>query len=94
MPLPPYTGTGVSDESRASDPTRIPVPESERSDVTDVNDLPTNGDNAYVRLLIAGLHFHTAPIFLRTLAVHRSNGFDARIEPYHSTRLSRYNAGP
>ena len=27
-----------------------------------------------------------------TLAVHRSNSFAARIEPYQSTRLSRYNA--
>jgi putative tryptophan/tyrosine transport system substrate-binding protein len=29
-----------------------------------------------------------------TLAVHCGNGFDARFEPYQSTRLSRYNAGP
>jgi hypothetical protein len=29
-----------------------------------------------------------------TLAVHCGNVFDARFEPYHSTRLSRYNAGP
>jgi hypothetical protein len=29
-----------------------------------------------------------------TLAVHCGNGFDARLEPYQSTRLSRYNAGP
>ena len=28
-----------------------------------------------------------------TLAVHCSNGFDARFEPYQSTHLSRYNAG-
>jgi hypothetical protein len=28
-----------------------------------------------------------------TLAVHCGNGFDARFEPYQSTRLSRYNAG-
>ena len=27
-----------------------------------------------------------------TLAVHCGNGFDARFEPYQSTRLSRYNA--
>jgi putative tryptophan/tyrosine transport system substrate-binding protein len=29
-----------------------------------------------------------------TLAVHCGNGFDARFEPYQSTHLSRYNAGP
>jgi hypothetical protein len=29
-----------------------------------------------------------------TLAVHCGSGFDARFEPYHSTHLSRYNAGP
>ena len=28
-----------------------------------------------------------------TLAVHCGNGCDAGIEPYQSTRLSRYNAG-
>ena len=28
-----------------------------------------------------------------TLAVHCGNGFDARFEPYQSTRVSRYNAG-
>ena len=27
-----------------------------------------------------------------TLAVHCSNGFDAGLSPYQSTRLSRYNA--
>jgi hypothetical protein len=30
----------------------------------------------------------------RTLVVHCGNGFAARFEPYQSTRLSRYNAGP
>jgi Histidine kinase-, DNA gyrase B-, and HSP90-like ATPase len=29
-----------------------------------------------------------------TLSVHCGNGFDARFEPYQSTRLSRYNAAP
>ena len=29
-----------------------------------------------------------------TLVVHCGNGFDARFEPYQSTRLSRYNGGP
>ncbi len=29
-----------------------------------------------------------------TLGVHCGNGFDARFDPYQSTRLSRYNAGP
>jgi hypothetical protein len=29
-----------------------------------------------------------------TLAVHCGNGFDTRVDPYQSTRLSRYNVGP
>ena len=29
-----------------------------------------------------------------TLAVHCGNGLDARFEPYQSTHLNRYNAGP
>jgi two-component system, cell cycle response regulator DivK len=29
-----------------------------------------------------------------TSAVHCGNGFDARYQPYQSTRLSRYNAAP
>jgi hypothetical protein len=31
---------------------------------------------------------------LPTLAVHCGNGFAVRFEPYHSTHLGRYNAGP